>query len=68
MAYIVNPPAPEREGGEYTGNPILASLGGTVGHQPQGANNPAGDVGSVPVMSLTAATLALLSGPQPTVS
>jgi hypothetical protein len=65
MTYIPNPPAPERAGGEYTGNPILAVLGGTVGYQPNGANNPVGNVGSVPVMSITAATLALLSGPQP---
>jgi hypothetical protein len=62
--YIPNPPAPERAGGEYTGNPITAVLGGTVGHQPGGDNNPLGDNGSIPVMSLTADALACLVGPQ----
>ena len=63
--YIPNPPAPERAGGQYTGNPVTAVLGGTIGIQPQGANNPAGQVPGVPVMSITAASLQLLSGPQP---
>jgi hypothetical protein len=63
--YIPNPPAPERAGGEYTGNPITAVLGGPTGHQPGGDNNPLGDNGSVPVMSLTADALATLCGSQP---
>jgi hypothetical protein len=62
--YIPNFPAPERAGGEYTGSPVTAVLGGTHGYQPQGANNPLGDVPGVPVMSLTAETLGKLSGPQ----
>ena len=62
--YIANFPAPERAGGEYTGNPLTASLGGTVGYQPQGDNNPLGQVPGIPVMSLTAETLGKLSGAQ----
>jgi hypothetical protein len=65
MAYIENFPAPERAGGEYTGNPALAALGGTVGIQPQGENNPEGQVPGIPAMALTAATMAMLCGPQP---
>ena len=67
MSYIPNFPAPERAGGEYHGNPVTAVLGGTTGIQPQGTNNPAGQVPGVPVMSITAASLQLLSGPQPSV-
>lgn len=65
MAYIPNFPAPERAGGEYTGNPVTAVLGGTHGYQPQGANNPLGDVPGIPVMSINAETLQVLSGAQP---
>jgi hypothetical protein len=67
MAYIPNPPAPERAGGQYTGNPITAALGGTIGYQPQGANNPEGQTPGVPVMSINAATLQMLSGAQPSI-
>jgi hypothetical protein len=65
MAYIENFPAPERAGGEYTGNPVTAYLGGGPSMQPQGANNPEGNVPGIPAMALNAATLAMLSGPQP---
>jgi hypothetical protein len=65
VAYIPNPPAPERAHGEYTGNPVTAVLGGTHGYQPQGPNNPLGDVPGIPVMGITAETLGKLSGPQP---
>jgi hypothetical protein len=65
MAYIPNFPAPERAGGEYTGNPVTAVLGGPTGIQPQGANNPAGQIPGIPIMSIRADTLAMLSGPQP---
>jgi hypothetical protein len=64
VAYIPNFPAPERAGGEYIGNPAIAALGGTHGYQPQGPNNPLGDVPGVPAMTLTAALLSKLSGPQ----
>ena len=63
--YIPNLPAPERAGGEYHGNPVTAVLGGTTGYQPQGPNNPAGQLFSIPVMSLNAESLETLSGPQP---
>ena len=63
--YIVNPPAPERAGGEYTTNPILAVLGGTTGHQPQGDNNPLGDVPGIAAIAITAEVFGYLSGPQP---
>jgi hypothetical protein len=65
MGYIPNFPAPERAGGEYTGNPITSALGGTTGYQPQGPNNPAGQVPGIPVMSINAATAERLEGPQP---
>jgi hypothetical protein len=64
-SYIPNFVPAERAGGEYHGNPITAVLGGTVGYQPQGANNPLGQIASIPVMSITAETLQTLSGPQP---
>jgi hypothetical protein len=67
MAYIPNPPAPERGGGEYTGNPVTAILGGTVGYQPQGPNNPEGQIPGILAMSITAATLQMLSGAQPSI-
>jgi hypothetical protein len=63
--YIPNLPAPERAYGQYTGPMFLQWSGGTTGHQPQGANNPLGDVASIPVMSINAETLETLSGPQP---
>jgi hypothetical protein len=65
VAFIPNFPAPERAGGEYTGNPVTRVLGGTTGYQPQGANNPLGQVPGIPVMSINAATLGMLSGSQP---
>ncbi len=65
MAYIANMPAPERAGGEYTGPTFPQWSGGTTGYQPQGPNNPEGQVGSIPVMSIKADTLEMLVGPQP---
>jgi hypothetical protein len=65
MAYIPNFPAPERAGGEYTGSTFPQWSGGTTGYQPYRPNNPEGQVGSIPVMSLNPETLETLSGPQP---
>lgn len=64
MAYIPNMPAPERAHGEYTGPTFPQWSGGTVGYQPQGPNNPEGQVGSIPVMSINAKTLETLDGAQ----
>jgi hypothetical protein len=63
--YIPNFPAPERAYGEYTGPTFLQWSGGTTGMQPQGPNNPAGQIPGIPVMSITPETLETLSGPQP---
>jgi hypothetical protein len=63
--YLPNFAPGERAGGEYHGNPITAVLGGTVGMQPQGANNPLGQIPGIAVMSINAETLETLSGPQP---
>ena len=52
-------------GGEYTGNPLTASLAGTTGYQPQGPNNPAGQISGIPVVNINAETLETLTGPQP---
>jgi hypothetical protein len=62
--YIPNMPAPER-GHDYTGPTFPSWSGGTTGYQPEGPNNPAGNVGSIPVMSIKAETWEMLSGPQP---
>jgi hypothetical protein len=45
--YIPNFPAPERVYGQYTGPTYLQWSGGTVGMQPQGPNNPAGQIPGV---------------------
>ena len=58
-------PAPERAGGEYTGNPLTNSLGGTTGHQPQGPNNPNGDLPGIPAMCITGKSAQLIEGPPP---
>lgn len=63
--YIPNFAPGERAGGEYHGSPIPAVLGGPIGYQPQGPNNPLGQIPGVPVMSINAKTLETLSGPQP---
>jgi hypothetical protein len=63
-SYIPNFPAPERAYGQYTGPTYLQWSGGTIGYQPQGPNNPAGQIPGVLVMSITAETLGKLSGPQ----
>ena len=63
--YIPNLVAPERAGGEYSGPTFAQWSGGTTGYQPQGANNPAGQIPGVPIMSINAETLEKLSGPQP---
>jgi hypothetical protein len=63
--YIPNFAPGERAGGEYTGPRFLLWSGGTTGMQPQGPNNPAGQIPGIPVMSLNAKTLETLSGPQP---
>lgn len=63
--FIQNFAPGERSGGEYTGNPLTAALGGfTPVTQPEGPNNPAGNTPGIPVMSITAAAAAVLEGPQ----
>ncbi len=52
----------------YTGDPTgtwEAGPGGAKGWQPQGPNNPLGDIPGVPAMTITAAMAAKLEGPQP---
>jgi hypothetical protein len=63
--FIPNMPAPERAGGEYKGDPDATGVwGGPVGMQPQGANNPAGNVAGVAAMTITAELAGFLEGPQ----
>ena len=74
--FIPNFPAPERAFGEYTGNPLIASLAEynidpSTGKpfvvpvtQPQGPNNPLGNTPGVPAMTITPAMAALLEGSQ----
>ena len=65
--FIANFAPGERNSPPYTGNPlaVVFDAGGTTGYQPQGVNNPDGNVGSIPVMSITPAAAARLEGPQP---
>jgi len=69
--FYPNLPAPERAGGEYTGNDPLtwenSPANGPValGMQPSGDNNPAGNMGSIQAMTLNAVSAALLEGPLP---
>jgi hypothetical protein len=64
--YIPNQPAPERAYGDRSGedDSWMPGTPGT-GMQPQGPNNPAGDIPGIPAMTINAATAATLSGPQP---
>jgi hypothetical protein len=59
-AFIPNLPAPERAYGERT-----APDTSWTGIQPQGPNNPLGQISGVPAMTITAAMAEKLEGPQP---
>jgi hypothetical protein len=61
--YIPMAPAGERASGTYTG-PISYGTGPT-GYQPQGDNNPAGQVPGILAMAITLEVAATLEGPQP---
>lgn len=64
--FIPNMAAPERAGGEYTGDPNAdGTWGGPAGMQPQGPNNPNGNVAGVAAMTITAELAGFLEGPQP---
>jgi hypothetical protein len=63
--FIPNMAAPERAGGEYHGDPNASVWGGPVGMQPQGVNNPNGNVAGVAAMTITPELAYTLEGPQP---
>jgi hypothetical protein len=68
LGSLPNTPAPERAGGEYTGDQTskwVAAPGSVKGIQPVTATNPDGDFAGVPVMAITAEVARTLSGRQP---
>ena len=50
--WIANFAPAERSYPQYTTDPTANWEGGLIGHQPSTDNNPAGDIGSIPVMSI----------------
>jgi hypothetical protein len=67
VRYLVNP-RPAEAMTSYTGDQShtwVAAAGSETGPQPISDTNPNGTYEGIPAMSLTAASLSLLEGPQP---